>query len=77
MAETPLNWKVKPILEEHKTTPYAFMKGSSLSSDVAYGICNNTHPNLHLSVIEKALLFLRQLTNNKKLQIGDIVEFSK
>ncbi len=75
MPTMPIRWKVKPILEARQTTPYRLWKDSGLSRDVAYGIANGTHPALDTGVIEKLLPYLRELTRNDGLQIGDVVEY--
>ncbi len=75
MSAMPVQWKVKPILEKHNTTPYRFWKETGLSRDVAYAIANGTHSALDAGVISKVVPYLRDLTRNKNLQIGDLVEY--
>ncbi len=75
MQHMPLRWKVNPILERHKVTPYRLMVDSGLSRAVTYGIANNTHQALDTGVIEKLLPALRKLTKDTDLQIGDLVEY--
>ncbi|MFE1746316.1 helix-turn-helix domain-containing protein [Coleofasciculus sp. H7-2] len=75
MSAMPIRWKVKPILEAHETSTYRFWKASELSRDVAYAIANGTHPALDAGVIEKVVPYLRDLTQNEALQIGDVVEY--
>jgi hypothetical protein len=75
MSNMPIRWKVRPILEGAQATPYRFWKETGLSRDVAYGIANGDHQALDLGVIEKALPYLRDLSGDSDLQIGDIVEY--
>lgn len=75
MSTMPIKWKVRELLEAHDATPYRFWKDSGLSRDVAYAIANGNHQALDLGVIEKALPYLRSLSGNDALQIGDIVEY--
>jgi hypothetical protein len=75
MSAMPIRWKVKPILDTRQTSTYRFWKDSELSRDVAYAIANGTHPALDTGVIEKVLPYLRDLTQNEELQIGDVVEY--
>lgn len=75
MPTMPVQWKVKIILEKHDTTPYRFWKETGLSREVAYAIANDKHPALDTGVIEKVVPYLRDLTRNESLQIGDVVEY--
>lgn len=75
MNTMPLNWKVKPILDEHKTSVYRFWQDSELANQVAYGISTNKHQALDTRVVEKVIVYLRDLTGNPDLNIGDIVEY--
>ncbi len=75
MQPMPLRWKVKPILDAHNVTPYRLMKDTNLSREVVYGIVNNTHEALDARVIDKLVPYLRELTRDKSLQIGDVVEY--
>lgn len=75
MSTMPIRWKVKPILETQKTSTYRFWKDSGLSRDVSYAIVNGTHLALDTGVIEKLMPYLRDLTRDEALQIGDVVEY--
>ena len=77
MSIMPIRWMVKPILEARQTTPYRLWKDSGLSRDVAYAIAKGTHPALDVGVLEKLVPYLRELTRNESLQIGDVVEYVK
>ncbi|MDQ3396737.1 MAG: helix-turn-helix transcriptional regulator [Deinococcota bacterium] len=75
MSKMPIQWKVKDILERHETTPYRFWKNTGLSREVAYAIANDKHPALDTGVVDKVVPYLRELTRDKSLQIGDVVEY--
>lgn len=75
MAAMPIRWKVRPILDRHKLTPYRLMVTSGLSRAVVYGIANGTHPALDTGVVEKLMKAMRDLTGDEALQIGDVVEY--
>ena len=75
MTVMPIRWKVKPILDARKTSTYRFWKDSELSRDVAYAIANGSHAALDTGVIEKLVPYLRDLTRDESLQIGDVVEY--
>ena len=75
MQVVPISWKVAPLLEAHKLTPYRLMVDSGLSSFVTYGITNNTHQALDAGVIDKLIPALRRLTGDDALNIGDVVEY--
>ena len=77
MSTMPIHWKVKPILDANQTSTYRFWKDSELSRDVAYAIANSTHPALDTGVIEKVVPYLRDLTRNESIQIGDVVEYMR
>lgn len=75
MATVPIRWKVSPILKAHGVTPYRFWKDAELSSKVAYAIANDEHEVVDTGVLEKVVPYLRRLTGNDALQIGDVVEY--
>ena len=76
MTVMPLKWKVRPLLDSHEVTPYRLMVQSGLSRAVTYAIANGTHTALDSGVIDKLIPALRELTRNKGLQIGDVVEYA-
>jgi DNA-binding Xre family transcriptional regulator len=77
MQHMPIHWKVKPILDQHSVSNYRFWKDSGLSRETAYDIANGKHESLDMRVIDKLIPYLRDLTGNPKLQIGDAVEFKR
>ncbi len=77
MHRMPLKWKVKPILDSHEVTPYRLWKDSGIARATAYAIANDEHSALDAGVIEKLVPYLRGLTGDEGLQIGDIVEYQR
>ena len=75
MTTMPIRWKVKPVLESRSLSNYRFWQDSGLSRVTAYAIADGTHEALDAGVIEKLMPYLRQLTGNRELQIGDVVEY--
>lgn len=77
MQHMPIHWKVKPLLEKHKISNYRFWQDSGLARQTAYDIADGKHEALDTRVIDKLIPYLRDLTGNQKLQIGDAVEYQK
>lgn len=77
MLRMPIRWKVETILNTHEVTPYRFWQDTGLSSKVAYAIAKDEHPRVDGGVIEKVIPYLRELTGDEELQIGDILEYQK
>jgi DNA-binding Xre family transcriptional regulator len=77
MLQMPIHWKVKPILERYKITNYRFWQDSGLARQTAYDIAEGKHRALDTRVIDKLIPYLRELTRNPKLQLGDAVEYKK
>jgi DNA-binding Xre family transcriptional regulator len=77
MQNMPIYWKVKPLLEKHKVSNYRFWQDSGLARQTAYDIADGKHEALDTRVIDKLIPYLRELTGNPKLQIGDAVEYQK
>lgn len=75
MTPMPIKWKVKPLLEAQALSNYRFWRDSGLSRVTAYAIADGTHEALDAGVIDKLIPYLRKLTGNKALQIGDVVEY--
>lgn len=75
MQHMPIYWKVKPLLEKHKISNYRFWQDSGLARQTAYDIADGKHEALDTRVIDKLIPYLRDLTGNPKLQIGDAVEY--
>jgi hypothetical protein len=77
MQTMPIHWKVKPTLVKYHVSNYRFWKESGLARQTAYDIADEKHTALDTRVIDKLIPYLRKLTNNPKLQIGDAVEYIK
>lgn len=76
MQNMPIRWKVAPLLTKHKVTKYRFWKDSGLSQETAYAIAENKHNALDTRVIDKLIPYMRKLTGNVKLQVGEVLEYS-
>ena len=74
-GHVPVIWKVKDYLTKEKVSAYRFMKETGLSQQVAYAIARQEHSAVDVRVIDKVLPFLRELTCNENLQVGDIIEY--
>ena len=70
-------WTVKPILDKHDVNNYRFWKQTGISREAAYNIANGTHKSLDSRIIDRLIPYLRDLTGNKQLNIGDIVRWQK
>lgn len=69
----PIKWKVQKYLQKHDVSSYRFQQDTGLSSSVAYSLSRDEHPRVDVRVITKVVPYLRELTGNPKLQIGDVL----
>jgi DNA-binding Xre family transcriptional regulator len=71
-----IDWKLKPVLEQHNISAYALAKHVShkLSSNTVYSLVRETPKRVDIDSLEVIVEALREMTN-QKIQVGHLLEY--
>jgi DNA-binding Xre family transcriptional regulator len=74
MAQMPIRWKVKAILNDHGITVNQFKNESGLAQGTAYRLARGETDTINSKTFEATIETLRRLTG-KEINIADLVEY--